>query len=311
MSGVATPWIFAASAMLGTLGLGMIGIWAADRAHRQRVRQRFERIVQEQRAGGELPATDAMGTLASLGSWFGERLGGLAIDAELPRMLARAGWRGRQALAIYTGVRLLLALGGVWLAGTLWATSGRELPGSTLLMAMFMAGALGYLAPGWMVAARARRRARSLVEDTHTFSQVLALLFESGLSVEQSLSTVVRDRPEMLRTLASELEPTMRQIAAGRDRESALEALGEDLGIVELRDLIGLLTRIDRYGGEARASLESFAGLLSERRRTETQETLSRMSARMTVVMVGFLLPALLVVVGGPGFLSIIRALER
>jgi tight adherence protein C len=48
--------------------------------------------------------------------------------------------------------------------------------------------------------------------------------------------------------------------------------------------------------------------LLDDRRLTRLQEYISKMSAKMSVVMMLFLFPALLIVLAGPGFTAITRA---
>jgi len=51
--------------------------------------------------------------------------------------------------------------------------------------------------------------------------------------------------------------------------------------------------------------------LLDDRRLTRLQEYISKMSAKMSVVMMVFLFPALLIVLGGPAFIGIARALSH
>jgi tight adherence protein C len=55
-------------------------------------------------------------------------------------------------------------------------------------------------------------------------------------------------------------------------------------------------------------SLLSLKQLLDDRRLTRLQEYVSKMSAKMSVVMMLFLFPALLIVLAGPGFTAISRA---
>lgn len=57
-------------------------------------------------------------------------------------------------------------------------------------------------------------------------------------------------------------------------------------------------------------SLLALKQLLDDRRLTRLQEFISKMSAKMSVVMMVFLFPALLIVLGGPAFIAISRALS-
>ena len=58
-------------------------------------------------------------------------------------------------------------------------------------------------------------------------------------------------------------------------------------------------------------SLLALKQLLDDRRLTRLQEYISKMSAKMSVVMMVFLFPALLIVLGGPAFIGIARALNH
>lgn len=55
-------------------------------------------------------------------------------------------------------------------------------------------------------------------------------------------------------------------------------------------------------------SLQALKSLLDDRRLTRMQEYISKMSAKMSVVMMLFLFPALLMVLGGPSIIAISRA---
>ena len=56
-------------------------------------------------------------------------------------------------------------------------------------------------------------------------------------------------------------------------------------------------------------SLQALKQLLDDRRLTRMQEYISKMSAKMSVVMMVFLFPALLIVLAGPGFIAISKAM--
>ena len=77
----------------------------------------------------------------------------------------------------------------------------------------------------------------------------------------------------------------------------------------DLTDCFTILVQLIYQGGGAMASLLSLKELLDDRRMTSLQERVSKMSAKMSVVMMLFLFPALLIVLAGPGFVAIIQAL--
>ena len=80
------------------------------------------------------------------------------------------------------------------------------------------------------------------------------------------------------------------------------------LAVDEFDDTCVILKQLLQQGGGAMKSLQSLKSLLDDRRLTRMEEYISKMSAKMSVVMMMFLFPALLIVLGGPSFIAIARA---
>jgi len=81
------------------------------------------------------------------------------------------------------------------------------------------------------------------------------------------------------------------------------------LGVDEFSDTCSILQQLLYQGGGAMKSLQALKQLLDDRRLTRMQEFISKMSAKMSVVMMVFLFPALLIVLAGPGFIAISKAM--
>lgn len=69
------------------------------------------------------------------------------------------------------------------------------------------------------------------------------------------------------------------------------------------------MIQIDRYGGAVQEPLRIFGERLREQRKAKMKELIGKISVKMTAVMVVTLLPALIIITAGPGFLAVIRAL--
>ncbi|MDB5979287.1 MAG: type secretion system protein, partial [Pseudomonas sp.] len=81
------------------------------------------------------------------------------------------------------------------------------------------------------------------------------------------------------------------------------------LAVEEFSDTCVILNQLIHQGGGAMKSLLTLKQLLDDRRLTRLQEYISKLSAKMSIVMMVFLFPALLIVLAGPGFTAISRAL--
>ncbi|MNP31181.1 hypothetical protein D3C76_1242910 [compost metagenome] len=77
----------------------------------------------------------------------------------------------------------------------------------------------------------------------------------------------------------------------------------------EFIDTCVILQQLLVQGSGAMKSLLALKDLLDDRRLTRMQERVSKMSAKMSAVMMVFLFPALLIVLAGPGFSALTRAL--
>ncbi|TJY56707.1 type II secretion system F family protein [Sinimarinibacterium sp. CAU 1509] len=243
--------------------------------------------------------------------------GGRAMEAwvdsegESNLLLLRAGWRsGERRLMWYVFQAVLpFALFGLVLAYWLFAEIQNK--GLILILLLASAAVLSFLAPRWILRAVAAARQRRIKSEVPLLIHLLVLLFEAGLSIRQALSSLVREGGGVLPELGREVEIVIRQLDAGAETSEALKNLSDVLAVEDLTTVLATLRQVDRYGGEIREPLLEVLDVIEERRSLDLRERVNHMSGRMTVVMVLFFFPALMIFVAGPAFLSIIRALAE
>jgi tight adherence protein C len=157
---------------------------------------------------------------------------------------------------------------------------------------------------------RAAQRIATIRKEVPAFLHLLRMLFDAGLSFEHTLQVIQQQGQLLIPHLAGELGVVITRIQAGQERAEALAEMAEPLNIPELNDTIGMLKQVTRYGGNIRDSLTEYTKLVEERQVSELREYVSKLSAKMTIVMVLFLFPALMIFVAGPGFVGLARALK-
>lgn len=253
--------------------------------------------------GGEL-----MQSLASRGKKI-ESL--VDTNKESARLLVQAGWRLPAQRATYYASQLLtpLALLGVV---ALFAFIGPPKMTTPPMLMMFglMAVMAGLLLPRMVLRAKAASRVRRIKSEVPLFIHLLVLLFEAGLSTRQAFASLVREGRGVLPELGREFELMLRQMEAGGDTGELLDNLSKALALEDLGNVLALLRQVDRYGGEVRDPLLESLKVLEERRSLDMRERVNLISGRMTVVMVLFFFPALIVFVAGPALVSIIAAFK-
>ncbi len=113
---------------------------------------------------------------------------------------------------------------------------------------------------------------------------------------------------QLLPVLSSELQMALARVDSGLELSEELNKMARLLAVDELDDTSVILQQLLQQGGGAMKSLLTLKQLLDDRRLTRLQEYISKMSAKMSVVMMVFLFPALLIVLAGPGFTALSRA---
>jgi tight adherence protein C len=226
--------------------------------------------------------------------------------AEVDMLIRRLGWLDdrRRSLA-YTSMWLLPAAGGV--LGFVWGMVDDDPALATGLMGAIAGFLISRRALRWA----AERRQQLIRSEMPTVLNLLRMLFDSGLSLEHSLKTVAEQGHDVSPHLAHEFQAVLQRIYHGQDRGDALEDMARHLDVMELTETVAILKQSARYGGNLRDSLLKYLRLLEDRRMTDLREKVSKLSAKMTIVMVLFMFPALMIFLAGPGVMSITRMLSQ
>lgn len=241
---------------------------------------------------------------------LGERSGAAKLgksDPETLVLLNQLGWRSRQRRTLFfciqIGLPVLLTLLAVLVQ------LGMEEPPTLPWLAPFFAFGVGYLIPKRVLAAQVRQRQERLAQEVSLMIPMMRMLFDVGMTVEQALRVLCNEGQQILPELSRELHQLLARVDAGLELGQELRDLAYLLQVDDLTDCVTILVQLIYQGGGAMASLLSLKELLDDRRMTGLQERVSKMSAKMSVVMMLFLFPALLIVLAGPGFVAIIQAL--
>ncbi|MFA5496511.1 MAG: type II secretion system F family protein [Porticoccaceae bacterium] len=281
--------------LLGGAGVLLVAALSRDMLARRTVLQRLGR-------GG---AAEALSPLKELGSrTLGRR--GLSLDTEAIVLLDQLGWRKSGQRSLYFTVQLGLPL----LVAAAFA--GRMIigePSASAWLALAFATGIAYLVPKRLLVMAVKKRRECLAVEVSTMIPLLRMLFEVGMTVEQALRVLNDEGRKILPQMTVELRQVLARVDAGLELGGELRAVAALVEVDEVTDCFIILDQLIRQGGGAMASLLALKQLLDDRRMTTLQERVSKLSAKMSAVMVAFLFPALLIVLAGPGFVAIFRAL--
>src|SRR5262245_43906573 len=223
--------------------------------------------------------------------------------------LIEAGFRGPNAVTTFLGAKILFAAA-LPLFIFVLAAMLRWPIGNTILWSVVLAVIGFYLPTLWLWNAAGKRK----LEVTHALPDALDLLVvcvEAGLGLNAAIVKVSQEINIASPVLSQELRQVNNEMKAGVNRIDALRSLAERTGVADVKSLVAVLVQTDRLGTSIAASLRAQSDSLRVKRRQRAEEAAHKVAVKLVFPLVLCIFPELLLVLLGPGFISVFRALSK
>jgi tight adherence protein C len=138
---------------------------------------------------------------------------------------------------------------------------------------------------------------------------LLVSAVEAGLGLDAALQRVAVEMNTAAPELSGELQLVNDEIAAGVHRIEALRRLDERNGLEEVRSLCNVLIQAERYGTSIAKALRAHSHLVRRHRMLRAEERAAKLTPKLTIIMILFILPALFTVLIGPTIVNITQSL--
>jgi tight adherence protein C len=222
--------------------------------------------------------------------------------SKLQVRLVNAGYRGSEALVIFAGTRVALAL----FAFAVVATPIFMRPN---LMLAFVACAFGYILPNMVLARLAKARQHRIRLSLPDALDLLVVSVEAGLGLDQALQRVGHELEYAHPDLCEELRLINLELRAGKARSEALHNLAERTGVDDVASLTAMLVQTDKFGTSVAQSLRVHSETLRTKRRQRAEEAAAKTGVKMVFPLVICIFPAVWVVTIGPAAIKFIQVL--
>ncbi len=219
--------------------------------------------------------------------------------------LARAGWRSRDALVIYLGLRLALPFAGAIAAMFVLVGFMPQTTGTNKLLGILIAGIVCGFLPIFGLKQLIKRRQTRLRRQLPDGLDLLVICAEAGLSLDAALNRVARELGLSAPDLADELGLTAVEIGFLPNRRQALMNLVRRTDLPSIRGVVNTLVQTERYGTPLAHSLRVLSAEFREERMLKAEEKAAKLPATLTVPMILFILPTLFIVLIGPAIIQV------
>jgi tight adherence protein C len=164
----------------------------------------------------------------------------------------------------------------------------------------------GFVAPDSMLNRKVDERQREILRTLSDTLDLLTISVEAGLSLNAAIAQVVQNVPGVL---SSEFARMLQEIQLGVPRSDAFRQLAERTDVDELNAFALAMIQADVFGVSIASVLRTQAEQLRIKRRQAAEAKAQQTPVKIVFPLILCILPALFVVIIGPGAIQIINNL--
>lgn len=240
--------------------------------------------------------------------WVGEKVPQDPLTSSFTRrQLMAAGFRSDAALSIFVAIRVLVAA--LFLFAGFVATRFTHWHPLLEMGAWAASGVIGYMLVGLALDLAVERYQEIIRSSLPDALDLLIVAVEAGLGLDQALKRVSDDLALTHPEICKEFSLVGLECRTGIKRADALRNMAERTMEPEVRKFVAIMIQTDRFGTSIAESLRAHSEFMRIRRRQIAEEKANKLGVKLTVVVFFFILPAIILVSGGPAFLKIYREL--
>ncbi len=232
-----------------------------------------------------------------------------AVTSRLRASLATAGYRNPRAVVVFLGSRIFLAI----FFGLFFLIFGSEVMQGKdpMFFPIVLIGVMvaGFYGPQLWLSNTINKRKERLVNGFPDALDLMVVCVEAGLGLDQAIARVGHEVKQGHPDLGDEFILLNLELRAGLSREQGLRNLVNRTDLDDIRSLVALLIQTDRFGTSIGQALRVHSDSMRLKRRLKAEERGAQLPVKLMIPLILFIFPALMVVIIGPGAISLFRNL--
>ena len=229
---------------------------------------------------------------------------------DMGKLLIHAGWRMPIAVPVLIASKLIA--GASLALISLMIPLPEEYRSFTMQSLVFLAAfVLGMILTEYYVKGKARQRQTRIESSLPDALDLLVICTNAGYSLVASLQRTARELKLVCPPLGDELEVTCSELQLSGDTTAALRNLAERIGTISIRSLVVTLVQSQQYGTPITQSLRQLSRSERTRRTTLLEEKAAKLSTKITIPMMLFILPGVMIITAGPAIMNLLSAMKN
>jgi tight adherence protein C len=304
-----TQWMFLGVVFVAVFGIGLlVAFYFAPDRMQERIRQ-----LAAEGAGGAAAEEQPSDWVERVVKLTGP-LARLSVPDEgwenspLRIRFMNAGLRKPTTPALYFAAKSVLALVLPVVVFALLGLSSAKLQPLQTMLALLLAGAIGYYLPNGLLARLVERRQLAIVESFPDALDLMTVCVEAGLGLDAALLRVAHEIEKSSAVLSEELHLVNLELRAGNSKDKALRNLALRTGVDDVDALVAMLIQADRFGTSVADSLRVHSETLRTKRRLRAEEAAAKIPVKLLFPLIFCIFPSMMVVLLGPAFIRLLRS---
>ena len=164
-----------------------------------------------------------------------------------------------------------------------------------------------YKYPEYKILKLIKKKQKEFIKYFPDAIDLLSVCVEAGLGVDSAIERVASEFDGLSKAVSSEFNRLSKDVMSGLPREEALKNMSKRVNSQDLQSFIAMLVQSEKMGTSIAQSLRIYCDTLRTRKKQRIEELVQSASAKMTIPMILFLLPALFIVILYPAIIKIME----
>ena len=223
----------------------------------------------------------------------------------------QAGIRNKNAPQYYFAVKTLLTMVLPLVLALFLYFTQPDSPFARGMMSVLFTAAAGYYLPEMVLRFITNKRIERMRSSLPDMIDLMVICTESGMGIDAAIARISHEMARNNPDLAQEFYLSALEMRAGANRIEALRNLALRSHLEDLEDLISVLIQADKFGTSLAEALRVQSDMMRSRRAQRAEELAAKIPVKMTIPLILFIFPALMLVLLGPAIIKLIQVFSN
>lgn len=224
-------------------------------------------------------------------------------------MLAQAGYFDRSTVKSFLAARVICLFGPVIICLILWGPIAAKLGTTPAMGLCVLFVGFGLLGPEQFLRYKAGKRTEQCRKGFPDMMDLMTACVEAGLGMDAALVRVGHELGGRYPALKQNLDIMNLELRAGRNRNEAMLNFADRLNLDEAKALAVMLKQAEEMGSSVGQALRTFSDDMRHKRMMKAEEKAAALSAKLTVPLILFIFPTIMVMLMLPAGIRIMAGL--